>query len=91
MSDQKSMDNDVILYLKQGDKKRNEIFRLLKQKYGEEITDRQRGYVLERLQKEGLVMQKRYGIYGLSEQGRRRSSNLPRTIKSGTRSDVSTP
>ena len=80
MNDHKSMDNDVILYLKQGDKKRNEVFLLLKQKYGEEMTDRQRGYVLERLQREGLVMQKRYGIYGLSEEGQRRSSNLPQTI-----------
>jgi len=80
MDDLKNMDNDTIFYLKQGDKKRNEIFLFLKKKYGEDITDRQRGYVLERLQREGLVEQKRYSVYGLTEEGQRPRINLSQTI-----------
>ncbi len=80
MDDLKNMDNDVVFFLKQGDKKRNEIFLFLKEKYGEDITNRQRGYVLERLQREGLVEQKRYSVYGLTEEGQRPRINLSQTI-----------
>lgn len=72
------MDHHVTVCLEQGDKKRKDILIFLR-KY-EDLTDSQLHRSLGRLHKKGLVKPKRYGIYGLTEQGKRQQRNLPESI-----------
>ena len=72
------MDHHVTVCLEQGDKKRKDILIFLR-KY-EDLTDSQLHRSLGRLHRKGLVKPKRYGIYGLTEQGKRQQRNLPESI-----------
>jgi len=73
--DLKDRDKKILLFLKEGDKKRQDILVFLRKEHSE-ITDNQLRRSLERFIGQDLIKRRCYGIYGLAEEGRARTEGL---------------
>lgn len=73
--DLEDTDKEILLFLREGDKKRKDILVSLRKEHSE-ITDNQLRRSLERLIGQDLIKRRCYGIYGLAEEGRARAQGL---------------
>lgn len=73
--DLKDTDEEILLFLKEGDKKRKDIIVSLRKEHSE-ITDNQLRRSLERLIGQNLIKRTGYAIYGLTEEGKARIEGL---------------
>lgn len=73
--DLRDTDKEILLFLKEGDKKRKDILVFLRKEHSE-ITNGQLRRNLERLIGQNLIERTGYGIYGLTGEGKARTQGL---------------
>ncbi len=73
--DLKDVDELILLFLREGDRKRKDILVSLRKEHGE-ITDNQLRRNLERLIGQNLIERTGYAIYGLTQEGKARTQGL---------------
>ena len=73
--DLEDTDEEILLFLREGDKKRRDILVSLRKEHSE-ITDNQLRRNLERLIRQNLIKRTGYAIYGSTEEGKARTQGL---------------